>query len=528
MFETFNSVRNVFEYSKITLAAYVEQSEIDAFESELRDRTQNGKPIVMVYGVYNAGKSTLLNALLGQELAEVGDIPKTAEVSPYQIGDVEILDTPGIDAPIEHEEVTREQLAKSDAVIFVLSSDGVVDEQQTYNEIGKILNAGKPLIVVINNKSNHKESDESYLVLKDHFRNNLYQHFRDDEFILTKLDKTEEFLVNAKIALKGKLENKEKLVEFSHITQLESAVTRLFEQTNSAQIAHTLTFQLGELLSQGIQSAESNAGNIELKKLSDWIGKAYQAQAALENRIRSRSENLKPSLKTSLRAAVHTGHNDQIEECVAQWNTELVTYFQCQMERTIRHLDLEAEQLVSVLSQSPSYSQYFVQHTANKEEASGITSLLSGFAAQLSKTHVTDDAMKEGIVLALKKGKDFAPALFKGIGPKTMEKMASKFVPFIGPAIDVIMAAYSYYKARQQEQLEVAMERHRLESMNTQVDKFINELYDSFYEAITDTLEDTFKPIILPLETALEELSLQQGGVESDIRALRRYKENLV
>ena len=36
---------------------------------------QEQKPKVLVYGIYNAGKSTLVNVLCGKEVAEVGDRP---------------------------------------------------------------------------------------------------------------------------------------------------------------------------------------------------------------------------------------------------------------------------------------------------------------------------------------------------------------------------------------------------------------------------------------------------------------------
>ena len=38
---------------------------------------QEQKPKVLVYGIYNAGKSTLVNVLCGKEVAEVGDRPTT-------------------------------------------------------------------------------------------------------------------------------------------------------------------------------------------------------------------------------------------------------------------------------------------------------------------------------------------------------------------------------------------------------------------------------------------------------------------
>ena len=74
---------------------------------------------IMVYGVYNAGKSTLINTLLGREEAATDDVPLTDRVTAYQWGQYSIIDTPGVDAPIDHENVTRAQMLKADAVIFV-------------------------------------------------------------------------------------------------------------------------------------------------------------------------------------------------------------------------------------------------------------------------------------------------------------------------------------------------------------------------------------------------------------------------
>ena len=62
---------------------------------------QEEKPKVLVYGIYNAGKSTLVNVLCGKEVAEVGDRPTTAKTQPYDAGKYILMDTPGSDAPIE-------------------------------------------------------------------------------------------------------------------------------------------------------------------------------------------------------------------------------------------------------------------------------------------------------------------------------------------------------------------------------------------------------------------------------------------
>lgn len=49
-------------------------------------KLQAAKPEVMVYGIYNAGKSSIINELLGEDRARVSDIPTTDSVDYIMIG----------------------------------------------------------------------------------------------------------------------------------------------------------------------------------------------------------------------------------------------------------------------------------------------------------------------------------------------------------------------------------------------------------------------------------------------------------
>ncbi|MEJ2765375.1 GTPase [Photobacterium sp. MCCC 1A19761] len=523
MFEHFHAVRTVLDACRDQLTTYVGSEKVTALATEIEKRAEHCQPVVMVYGVYNAGKSTLLNALIGREEAEVGDIPKTDRVDAYQVGDVQILDTPGIDAPIEHEAVSREQLKKSDAVIFVLSSDGVLEEQQTYEEIGKILASGKPLLVVINNKSGYQDSDPDYVALKEKFRSNLYQHFAENEPLLARLNETPDFLVNADLALKGKLTGKAKLVEFSQIEALEKAVTRLFKETDSARIASTLAYQLSELLEEAIGKAQGQATQHELQQLEALITSIADARSTVFDKVKTRAEKAKPSFKTELVSLFEDGRVDAVEPVLAAWQNDLGDYFDYQLQRTAKKLDAEAAEVAKIFRNSPSYAESFRDDdNAQAENGSGFTELLKGLAIKGGRAGISDELMKEGIIYALKQGKSLAPEIFKGIGKKTMEKMAGKVVPFIGPAIDVLVAIYDYLKAREQEQKEMRQAQQRSERIRLHVATLVEELYDDFYERTSDTLEDTFEPMTLSLESSLRELSAQVGGVESDLRALKR------
>lgn len=518
MFEQFNTLRSLFNQAKPELTAYLTAAEVTALEDEINQRTLNHQPIVMVYGVYNAGKSTLINALLGEEIAKVGDIPVTDKVDSYRIGDVTILDTPGIDAPIEHEKTTREQLSKSDAVIFVLNSDGVLEEQQTYIEIGNILAAGKPMLVVINNKSGYQAHDTEYISLVDKFRTNLYRHFEGDEQQLARLDKVQDFLVNAGLALKGKLNNKPKLVELSQIAPVEKAVARLFNDTDSAQVAKTLATQLQDLLTKAINIARKKADNYELQRLEELISNIDKSQKSLFEKVVSHANKGKPALKLELVTQLQNGQGEATNATIQQWQQQQVDYLEHQIQREIKHLNTEATEV----------AQLFLNVTNNQLSASpqsdetseGLVNLFSVLTSKGMHLKITDDLATKGVIEVLKQGKTLLPTLFKGVGQKTMEKMAGKVVPLIGPFVDVAMAIYDYHRAAEQEQRQVSRERQQLEKMNQQAESVVIELYESLQEGVEDALQDTFNPISSRLKQSLRELSQQADGVESSINLL--------
>jgi small GTP-binding protein len=129
--------------------------------------------LLVIAGEYNAGKSTFINALLGDELFAMGDLPTTRAISilrhgasgpPEQLGDhtlvyhhpldalrdLEIVDTPGTNS-IERmeEEITRGFVPRSDLVLFVTS----LLQPLTASEmgfLGHIAEWGKKVIFVVN------------------------------------------------------------------------------------------------------------------------------------------------------------------------------------------------------------------------------------------------------------------------------------------------------------------------------------------------------------------------------------------
>lgn len=175
--------------------------------------------LVVVVGEFNAGKSTFINALLGDELLPMGITPTTDAIelirwSPRRQADftwreqgvvrewlhpntggpgVVIVDTPGTGSVFrKHEQIAKSFLSRSDLVIFLLSAKRALAEtERLYLELAK--DYGKKIVVVIN------QAD----LLQRNERREVLAFVRQQLHELLDL-RPEIFMVSAKQALKEK------------------------------------------------------------------------------------------------------------------------------------------------------------------------------------------------------------------------------------------------------------------------------------------------------------------------------------
>lgn len=118
------------------------------------------------FGLRNAGKSSLVNAVTGQELALVSDVKgtttdpvkKAMELLP--LGPVVIIDTPGIDDEGELGEMrvkkTRQILNSTDIAVLVTASDNILSVEET--KLLDIFTDKKIPYIIAYNKSDLREN----------------------------------------------------------------------------------------------------------------------------------------------------------------------------------------------------------------------------------------------------------------------------------------------------------------------------------------------------------------------------------
>jgi len=173
--------------------------------------------LLVAVGEFNSGKSTVINALLGEKLLEEGVTPTTTEIQILRYGETQgrtvvnnrqivltfpveflknmsMVDTPGTNAILrEHETLTSQFVPRSDLVLFITSSDRPFTESEKLF-LQHIRTWGKKVIFVVN-KIDILQTDDEILQVQNFVQENA-------RGVLGSLPET--FLVSARLALRAK------------------------------------------------------------------------------------------------------------------------------------------------------------------------------------------------------------------------------------------------------------------------------------------------------------------------------------
>jgi small GTP-binding protein len=167
------------------------EAELHSLE-QMIDKLDHQVVHIAVFGMVGRGKSSLLNALLGQEIFETGPTHGVTQsvqkaewtVSQEAVGEsnlwrvslpgggnsrIELIDTPGIDeVDGETREALARQLAKqADLILFVVSGDITKVEFEALSELRQ---ASKPILLVFNKIDQYPQAD----------RQAVYEKIRDE------------------------------------------------------------------------------------------------------------------------------------------------------------------------------------------------------------------------------------------------------------------------------------------------------------------------------------------------------------
>lgn len=272
-------------------------------ESDVLPLLDIKKPKIMVYGIYNSGKSTLINAILKEERAKMADRPQTDSIDEYDAGNYILVDAPGVDAPIEHEKVTNEYLSKCHIILFVMSSKGGFESKENYWRLLELINKNIPFIIVLNERSmgvNSQMSEEEKRAIQQKYQNDINGAKRkiiknlvdiSDESITRKYEVVN---LDAKKALVGIQKNKMQLFDVSNVNVLEDRIEEILYSNREVK----------KLFMQPLVNLREKMQDAEKQVFQKYEGIDKKDYANIFNIIQLKKENVLTELQTIIKELV--------------------------------------------------------------------------------------------------------------------------------------------------------------------------------------------------------------------------------
>lgn len=168
--ENLNAVRRQVEQIQDQVA----RQELLLRSREIEENLSRGEFQVVVFGTGSAGKTSIVNALIGQVVGQVGAPMGTTTVGEtYRMAlqgvnrEILMIDTPGIlEAGVmgtEREQLARRLATEADLLLFVLDNDL---RQSEYDPLHTLAEIGKRSIIVLNKADLYPEADQEIILAR--------------------------------------------------------------------------------------------------------------------------------------------------------------------------------------------------------------------------------------------------------------------------------------------------------------------------------------------------------------------------
>jgi small GTP-binding protein len=242
--------------------------------------------LIVVAGEFNAGKSALINSLLGEKVLAEGTTPTTSRVTLIKWGErpaeqvvdesfaiytyplqllkeLNIVDTPGTNAIIRrHERLTDEFVPRSDLVLFVTSADHPLTESER-QFLERILAWGKKIVFVLN-KVDIFENDSALQEVRDFIQTHATTILGDQPQLVP---------VSAKLAQRAlsasEPAERARLRDLSHLDELEQFITATLDDTTRLELKFNNPLGVAEhLIEQAAQDIADQSESLSEDKVT--------------------------------------------------------------------------------------------------------------------------------------------------------------------------------------------------------------------------------------------------------------------
>jgi GTPase SAR1 family protein len=467
---------------------YLGPEQASALKKEYDEKKTESLLQVMLYGSYNAGKSSLINALLMEDVAAIGDIPKTSTADLYKWNDCYLLDTPGVNAPIEHEEVAESQIDRSELLLFVVRQ-GDQDVKDVYSRMFQMLARDKQIFIVFNHELSPDELPEALARLTDIMATYAQSHQID----LRRVGEIPIIPVNVKTAMKARLKGSEPLAEHSGITQFESVFLSWLRNFDTD---HHYLDRLRKFIHQCVVnplldsiSKESKVDDLAgLKNLQcqrDEIVRQYDLlDSQVANHVRAELVRLKPEIASAMSSS---SSKIEIESEIFQLADRVV-------QTTTDFLQQRCDEVTDDLNAALDIS-------IDSENSGGRSNLGDAIEKAVMKSAKSIDAntIKDGLLMLRK----FKFPGIKGRWEKTLGGWATK----ASWVITVATSAYEIYSASAEQDKENAEQRRQTLGVHQVVEGIASDISSSILDEARKVISATKEQSIAQIDFQIEKIT---------------------
>ncbi len=479
------------------------------FESLIAEKCGKQTATIMIYGIYSHGKSTLVNALLGKEAAAMDLPPTTSGIKEYswEKGHCILIDTPGIAAKVEHTTITDAALKKCELVAFVVETGGV-ETDLVWREIVRLTQLEQKVCLVINDFDNYMSDPEKKARLEDLFRRNLQKASTAAGLQQDIVELVPLLFVDAKVALRARLESRPDLLKISGLEQVEEVFTSMAASLDMNDIVTNLRRNLLQLIAICRAKLAQGSGNELLAASEEQLAAiVYERDRALlsitqelENRIALKRTEIADIYET------HASSKTALEQALAQLADTLVEEIS---PRITQELTKASQRVTDICQEFDAIRVRIAPESA----AEGLTGSASspGFLEEFNWSELLskidwESTVKDGIVRVLQQLKEWFPSLLFGKGPVTFGRWATLAGQALGALVSVGTVIYQLYSNHSAEQEALRQAERKAQALADAVADAQLRFKDAFMAQIEQFFEKLFAPLLDPLTQQIEAL----------------------
>lgn len=439
------------------------------------------QPKVTILGSYNAGKSTLINVLVGQERAKTSAIPQTQAITPYWWDNVQLIDTPGLNTTAEHKDIVQQCIAQSEKIIFVLR-DYEVESRSLYRQLIKILAQNKRLAIVLNHQLPQPQVEDYQKRLRYH----LQQYAADALISHQTLLEVPILSLNLLTARRAQVQKKPSLLQHSGYPALHQGLTRWLEKRVSQQ-QEILNFQR-YMEQQLFLPVDRLLKTIQVNP--EQIRALYSSKLQFEKERLETRRVLRAFIQQQIKAA-----QPRIMTILANTESSL--------------MDVQLQQLHEKLQKD-----LFVEMNTRLQITN--QTVLKPFKAELEKMKQDQPASKQAWYASfLQQGRQLAQNYSAKPTPKLSGALTSESLPALGKlmrqnmggiAVNVFMTAYDAYQAHQQEQQDNQRTRAMSAAKHQAAQSIQQDLYHLLLDYLEQAIANSYDPKLLQMQTTFDQL----------------------